>query len=138
MSIYGLFSIVLQFYNALPTASRILSVDEFKSGQFSEVQGSSLDAYTTQLEISGQAGVVLSGITEEASNDKKRLYGAVKPLPDIAWAVTQLTTEQQSYLDNIYMGWLSGLDPFGDNAILVKGMCVRMCVYVYVCMTACI
>ena len=124
----------------MPTASRILYVDEFKSGQFSEVQGSSLDAYTTQLEISGQAGVVLSGITEEGSYDKSRLYSTVKPLPDIAWAVTQLTTEQQSYLDNIYMGWLSGLDQFGDNAILVKGMClcVSMCMYVcvydYVCM----
>ena len=114
---------IMQFYNALPTASRILSVDEFKSGQFSEVQGSSLDAYTTQLDIYGQAGVVLSGMTlTEGSYDKSRFYTAVKPLPDIAWAVTQLTAEQQSYLDNIYMGWLSGLDPFGDNAILVKGV----------------
>ena len=81
--------------------------------------------------------MVLSGITEEGSYDKSRLYSAVKPLPDIAWAVTQLTTEQQSYLDNIYMGWLSGLDPFGDNAILVKGVCV-LCVTTYVCLCVCV
>ena len=77
--------------------------------------------------------MVLRGITEESSYDNSRLYTAVKPLPDITWAVTQLTTEQQSYLDNIYMGWLSGLDPFGDTAILIKGVYVCLYICVYAC-----
>jgi len=80
-----------------------------------------LDAYTTQLEIFGQAGVVLSGLTENGGYEKSHLSNTIKPMGDIAWAVTQLTSVQQSYLDNIYMGWLSGLDSFGDNAVLVKG-----------------
>ena len=105
----------------MPTASRILSADEIKRGQFSEVQGNLLDAYTTQLEIFGQAGVVLSGLTENGGYEKSHLSNTIKPMADIAWAVTQLTSVQQSYLDNIYMGWLSGLDPFSDNAVLVKG-----------------
>ena len=97
-----------------------------------------MDAYTTQLEIFGQAGVVLSGLTENGGYEKSHLSNTVKPMADIAWAVTQLTSVQQSYLENIYIGWLSGLDPFGDNAVLVKGayicMCVYMCnVYIHTC-----
>ena len=86
------------------------------------MQGNSLEAYTIQFAVSGQAGVVLSGMVEGGSYDKNHFNTAVKPLPDTAWAVTQLTAEQQSYLNNIYMGWLTGLDPLGDNTILVKGM----------------
>ena len=87
--------------------------------------------------------MVISGITERGSYDKSRFYTAVKPMADIAWAVTQLTMEQQSYLDNIYMGWLSGLDPFGDNAVLVHGVCcvcnyVCMCLHVRLCMCLCL
>ena len=118
---------ILQFYTALPTASRILSANEFKDGQFTEMQGNSLEAYTIQFAVSGQAGVVLSGMVEGGSYDKNHFNTAVKPLPDTAWAVTQLTAEQQSYLNNIYMGWLTGLDPLGDNTILVKGMYVCVC-----------
>ena len=124
---------VLQFYNAMPTASRVLTINEFKTEQFTEVQGRSLEAYITQLDISGQVGVVLSGMVEEGSFDKSHFLTAIKPYPDTAWAVTQLTSEQQSYLDNVYMGWLSGLDPFGDNSILVKGACVCVCVCVHAC-----
>lgn len=124
--LYYLLDRKLGFYNALPTASRMLSADEFKSGLFTEVQGNLLEAYNIQVEVSGQAGVVLSGMVEKGSYDTSRFHAAIKPLPDIAWAVTQLTKEQQSYLDNIYMGWLAGLDPFSDNTILVKGYTVNI------------
>ena len=98
------------------------------------MQGNSLEAYTIQFAVSGQAGVVLSGMVEGGSYDKNLFNTAVKPLPDTAWAVTQLTEEQQSYLNNIYMGWLTGLDPLGDSTILVKGVCACVCVCVCACM----
>ena len=106
------------------------------------MQRNSLEAYTIQFAVSGQAGVVLSGMVEGGSYDKNHFNTAVKPLPDTAWAVTQLTAEQQSYLNNIYMGWLTGLDPLGDNTILVKGMYVCLsvciCIYLYMCVTVCV
>ena len=43
------------------------SANEFKDGQFTEMQGNSLEAYTIQFAVSGQAGVVLSGIVEGGS-----------------------------------------------------------------------
>jgi len=105
----------------LPTLERILSKDEFTNSHLTDINNEFVTAYSTQISNSGQIGATLSAIPENGGQDKSHFLSTVKPLAETAWAVTQLSKEQESYLENIYLGWLAGMDPSTDNAVIVKG-----------------
>jgi len=105
----------------VPTVGRMLSSDDITNSHLADISNDFVMAYTTQVKSSGQARVTLSAVPENGGLDKSHFLSTVKPLAETAWAVTQLSKEQESYLENIYLGWLAGLDPFTDNAVIVKG-----------------
>ena len=86
-----------------------------------DINNEFVTAYTAQISNSGQIEATLSAIPENSGLDKSHFLSTVNPLAETAWAVTQLSKEQESYLENIYLGWLTGLNPFTDNAVIVKG-----------------